>query len=199
MNDTSVHASPEWGTFRRWYFWIAGLLALLLALSWLMGYGPGGKACALPTPVVAAAPVVVAPPPPPAPVVEVAPPPVVAAPVVAAPVVAAAPVVVPPAARVYFGLDKTGLPGDVDKTLAEVVSFLKANAGAKASIAGFHDPSGDMAHNLDLAKNRAVNVRNQLQSFGIEADRIVMQKPAQTTGTGAPREARRVEVGVMMP
>ena len=193
MNDTTLQAAPEWGAFRRWYFLIAALLAALLLLMWLLGYGPGGSACKVPTLPVAAAEVA-------APVVA-APAAVVAAPVaasVAAPV-AAAPVALPPAARVYFGLDKTALPGDVDQTLSEVVAYLKANGGAKASVSGFHDPSGDQAHNEELALNRARGVRAQLDKLGIPNDRVVMQKPAATTGTGPAQEARRVEVSVLVP
>lgn len=198
MNDTTLQAAPEWGAFRRWYFLIAALLAALLLLMWLLGYGPGGSACKMPTAPVAmaevAAPVVAAP------AAVVAPPAAasVAAPVAATPV-AAAPVALPPAARVYFGLDKTALPGDVDNTLAEVVAYLKANGGAKASISGFHDPSGDKAHNEELALNRARAVRAQLEKLGIASDRVVMQKPEATTGTGPAQEARRVEVSVQAP
>lgn len=210
MNDTTVQAAPEWGAFRRWYILIAALLAALLLLLWLLGYGPGGSACKLPAapvavapaavtapPVVAAAPAVmpaaapavVATPPPPAPVAT-------PAPVTAA---VAAAVTAPPAARVYFGLDRTALPGDVENTLGRVVGYLKANSGAKASIAGFHDPSGAQAHNEELALNRARAVRGQMEKMGIANDRLVMQMPAATTGTGPPREARRVEVAVQAP
>jgi outer membrane protein OmpA-like peptidoglycan-associated protein len=192
MNDTTVQAAPEWGAFRRWYFLIAALLAALLLLMWLAGYGPGGSACKVPTLPVAAveapAPVVAAPAPAPAPAPVAAP---------AAPVAAA--VAPPPAANVYFGLDKTDLPGDVDQTLTQVVTYLKANDGAKALLSGFHDPSGDKAHNASLALNRARAVRAQLAKMGIADDRVVMAKPAETTGTGAPREARRVEVSVQVP
>ena len=191
MNNTTLQAAPEWGAFRRWYFIVAALLAALLLLLWLLGYGPGGSACKLPAAPVAAAPVAAA--------VVAAAPAVVAPPVaatVAAPTSAAA---MPPAARVYFGLDKTALPADVDKTLAALVAYLKANGSAKASLSGFHDPSGDQAHNEELALNRARAVRAQLEKLGVANDRVVMQKPMATTGTGAPQEARRVEVSVQAP
>jgi K(+)-stimulated pyrophosphate-energized sodium pump len=172
------------------HFWVALLLALLLAAMWLMGYGPGGSNCKpaavaeVAAPVAAAVtPAVV---PPPAPVVAPAP----------APVVAAAPAAAIPAAKVYFDLDKTNLPKDVDATLADVVAYLKGNADSKAKISGFHDPSGNKAHNEDLAKNRAVAVRGALDKAGIPEARVIMDKPAETTGTGQPREARRVEVTI---
>lgn len=193
MNDTTVQAAPQWSAFRRWYFLIAALLAALLLLMWLLGYGPGGAACKLPAAPVAVAPVIAAP---------VAAPVVAAVPAVAAPVAAPAPmaaVSLPPAAQVYFGLNKTDLPADVDKTLAEVATYLKAEGGAKAQISGFHDPSGDQAHNAELALNRARAVRAQLDKLGIANDRVTMQKPTATTGTGPASEARRVEVTVQVP
>ncbi len=205
MNDISMQTAPEWGAFRRWYFLVAAALAALLLLMWLLGYGPGGSACKLPAaPAVSAAPApaaapVPAPAPAPATVVTPAPAVVVAAAAPAAAPAAMAKVVTPPAARVYFGLNKTELPGDVDKTLTDVVAYVKANGGSKASISGFHDPSGDRAHNEALAFNRARAVRDQLDKLGVAGDRVVMQKPAASTGTGPPREARRVEVSVLNP
>jgi outer membrane protein OmpA-like peptidoglycan-associated protein len=172
------------------YMWVALLLAALLAILTFMGYGPGGSNCK------------------PAAVAEVAAPVVAAAPAAvpaSAPAPAAAPVavVVPasaiPAAKVYFDLDKTALPKDVDATLAEVQAYLKANSDAKAKIAGFHDPSGNKAHNEDLAKNRAKAVKTEFTKLGVAEDRLVMEKPMETTGTGDAKEARRVEVTVFKP
>ncbi len=212
MNDTTVQASPSWGTFRRWYLWVAALLALLLGLLWLSGYGPGGAACKLPMSVAAASVVPAVPA-----LAPVAPVPPVEAP---APVAAAAPAVtpatmpaavpppepvvaksvpVPPAARVLFGLSRTALPADVDSALSEVVSFLKRYPDSKVALAGFHDPSGNQAANEELALNRARAVRTRLDQLGIAVERVVMQKPAETTGSGPAAEARRVEVTVQMP
>ncbi|MCE2969925.1 MAG: OmpA family protein, partial [Burkholderiales bacterium] len=81
-------------------------------------------------------------------------------------------------------------------SLAPIVAYLQANAGAKAVISGFHDPTGNRDANQDLAKNRAKAVREQLKAAGIAEDRIVLQKPQETTGTGTDPEARRVEVSV---
>jgi outer membrane protein OmpA-like peptidoglycan-associated protein len=172
------------------YFWVALLLAALLAIMTFMGYGPGGSNC---KPAAAVAEVA-------APVAAAAAPAVVpaaVAPVVAAPAVAPASAI--PAAKVYFDLDKTALPKDVDATLAEVQAYLKANGDAKAKISGFHDPSGNKAHNEDLAKNRAKAVKTEFTKLGIAEDRLVMEKPMETTGTGDAKEARRVEVSVFKP
>jgi K(+)-stimulated pyrophosphate-energized sodium pump len=183
--------APEWNNFRRWWITIAVLLALLLLLLWLVGYGPGGAACkraiagaACDVPA-AAAPAAASP----------------AAPVVAAaaPVVAATPAAaaaVPPAAKIYFALDKAVVPADTTDILKAVVAYLKANPKAKALVSGFHDPTGSRARNEELALNRARAVRSALERAGIANDRVMMQKPTVTTGDGPPEEARRVEVSV---
>jgi K(+)-stimulated pyrophosphate-energized sodium pump len=192
--------SPAWVSFRRVYWTIAATLAVLLLLFWLMGFGPGGRACKIPglgaTTGSAPAKAAAAPAAPPAPAVRAAPAsqPAVAA-VAAAP--AAAPAVAPPpAAKLYFALDKNALPGNTVAALAPIATYLKANAQAKASISGFHDPSGNRARNEELALNRARAARGALERAGIERERIVMQKPTQTAGGGSPSEARRVEVSV---
>ena len=189
MEMTANNLFPQWGTYRRWHQIILWLAIAALALMWFAGYGPGGSACkplTISAPVAPSAPIVAAPAPAPVP----APPPVVAA----APVLAA--VALPPAARVYFDLDKFNLPTDAGTTMGEVISYLKANPGTKAVISGFHDPSGNRAHNEELALNRARSVRGELDRLGIPNDRVVMAKPVESTGTGEPREARRVEVSI---
>jgi K(+)-stimulated pyrophosphate-energized sodium pump len=196
---SSLDFSPEWNGFRRWYWIVAALLALLLLLLWFTGFGPGGSKCkqAMAGYCADNAPVVAAP----APAAVVATPAVVAAApaaVAAAPAaVAAAPVAAAlPAAVVYFAKDKFDMPIGADQKLVDVVGYLKANSNAKAVLSGFHDPSGNLAHNEELALNRARSVRASLEAAGIVKERVVMQKPAVTAGGGAPEEARRVEVSV---
>ena len=82
------------------------------------------------------------------------------------------------------------------KTLEMVVAYAKSNPGAKLAISGFHDPSGSQAANEDIAKNRAVAVREALKNVGIAEERVELKKPMATTGSGSPEEARRVEVSV---
>jgi K(+)-stimulated pyrophosphate-energized sodium pump len=183
------------GTRSALHLWVAILLALLLLVLWFMGYGPGGSKCQ-PAATVAAPAAQIAPPSaPPAP-----PPVAVAAAGTAAAVTSAASMAAvagSPTAKLYFGVDKTDLPEQTDKTLGEVVAYLKTNADAKASVSGFHDPSGSVARNEELALNRARAVRGALEKLGIPKERVVMQKPQQTSGSGKPAEARRVEVGVV--
>ncbi len=223
------------------HLWVALLLALLLLVSWFMGYGPGGSKCApvaqasggaaaavtaaaapaaAPAPAASAAtdsasppaasttgavapltvpappsppvpePVVItptpapAPPPPPAPKPELSP--------SAAPLVSVVPV-----ARIYFAVEKANLPKTASRDLARVVKYLKANPRAKAFVSGFHDPSGNRANNENLALRRAQAVAIAMQKMGVAKQRILLQKPEQTVGSGKSAEARRVEVGVV--
>jgi K(+)-stimulated pyrophosphate-energized sodium pump len=101
-----------------------------------------------------------------------------------------------PTVNVYFVTGKADLPGDPAQGLATVITYLKANSGAKASISGFHDATGDLAQNQELAKQRAMNVRSALVAMGIAEERLELRKPEQTQGSGSNASARRVEVRV---
>jgi K(+)-stimulated pyrophosphate-energized sodium pump len=215
MNNTNTSAS--WNSFRRVYWTIASVLAFLLLMTWIAGFGPGGRACKIPgmsssskaapsasatAPAAAAKPATSTTAAPAATSAATASPAasaVAAAAPVAKPAPAAAAAAPPPAAKLYFPLDKTTLPQNTVAALLPVVDYLKANDGAKASISGFHDPTGKRARNEELALNRARAARGALERAGIPRDRIVMQKPQVTTGSGGAAEARRVEVAVQLP
>jgi len=104
----------------------------------------------------------------------------------------------PPAAvteaRLYFDLAKYELPADALTTLAPLVSALQLNDNARLLISGYHDASGNLVANAELAKQRAFAVRELLMTAGVPADRIDMLKPLVTTGGADPQEARRVDV-----
>lgn len=97
-------------------------------------------------------------------------------------------------ARLFFDLDKSDLQADADSALAAAARSLSDAPGKKLLIAGFHDPSGNPAHNAELAKQRAKAVRAALVAAGTDAARVLMRKPEQTALGGPPDEARRVEV-----
>ncbi len=96
--------------------------------------------------------------------------------------------------RVFFELDKAELQPDASAALAPAIQALAEAPAKKLIIAGFHDPSGDAAHNAELAKQRAIAVRIALTALGAEAARVQLRKPEQTALDGPPEEARRVEV-----
>lgn len=96
--------------------------------------------------------------------------------------------------RVFFELDSADLQPDAPAALAPALQALAEAPAKKLVIAGFHDPSGDAAHNADLAKRRAIAVRLALVSQGADGVRVLLRKPEQTALGGPPEEARRVEV-----
>lgn len=101
-----------------------------------------------------------------------------------------------PVARIYFAVDQADLPDDAAAALMVLVNFLKSNPDAVAVVSGYHDSTGNAAHNLELAKGRAFAVRDMLVRQGIPLPRIDLAKPVETTGGGSMEEARRVEVSV---
>jgi K(+)-stimulated pyrophosphate-energized sodium pump len=96
--------------------------------------------------------------------------------------------------KFYFATGKADLAAGSGTALAEVATAVAA--GKRAVVSGYHDASGDPARNAELARLRAVAVRDALKAAGIAEDRIDLQKPEQTQAGGPAAEARRVEVVV---
>lgn len=96
--------------------------------------------------------------------------------------------------RVFFELDQAALQPDAQAALAPALQALSAEPAKKLIVAGYHDPSGDAAHNADLAKRRAIAVRLALLALGADAAKVQLRKPEQMELGGPPEEARRVEV-----
>ncbi|MEP7299005.1 MAG: photosynthetic reaction center cytochrome PufC [Burkholderiales bacterium] len=101
-------------------------------------------------------------------------------------------------AVLYFAVGSSALTEETSKGIAQLAESLKANAGAKLSISGFHSASGDLAQNQELAKQRAFSVRDALKAAGIAEDRVVLQKPmsAEANLAGGDPKARRVDVAL---
>lgn len=99
-------------------------------------------------------------------------------------------------AKVYFALGASALD-DADKgVVAKTVEALAAKPGSIVLLSGFHDPSGDPAQNAELAKQRAMAVRDALVAGGVAGERVKFRKPESTVGAGTPEEGRRVEIRV---
>ena len=98
------------------------------------------------------------------------------------------------AAKIYFATGKKDMPSDANESLDAALAFLKGKTGAKIDITGYTDKTGDQMANLELAKERAKAVRAALIAAGIAQDRINMKPPAEITGGGDNKEARRVEI-----
>ena len=119
--------------------------------------------------------------------------PAAAAPATAAP--AAAPSGAPMLAVVtlFFESGKADLPADAVSKLGPVSDQAKTT-GKKLKVSGYHDATGSLEQNQDLAKQRAFKVRDQLKSTGVAEDKIEMAKPELTQGSGDAAQARRVEI-----
>jgi K(+)-stimulated pyrophosphate-energized sodium pump len=102
----------------------------------------------------------------------------------------------PAPAKLYFASGKIDTPSEAAKVMEPVIAFLKANPDAKAAISGFHDSTGSVTVNEELAKNRAKVVRELLKGAGIAESRAELKKPEVVTGGGDNAEARRVEVSI---
>jgi photosynthetic reaction center cytochrome c subunit len=98
----------------------------------------------------------------------------------------------------YFGVGSPALEAPQAEGLKTVVASLKAQPAAKATISGFHSAAGTLAQNQELAKQRAFGVRDALVAAGVDAGRIALAKPQQTSANvgGEDPTARRVEVTV---
>ena len=94
--------------------------------------------------------------------------------------------------KFYFASGKADLAAGAVEALADAIAAGKA--GKKLVISGFHDATGNAAQNAELAKQRALAVRDALKTAGVAESGIELKKPEETTGSGNNAEARRVEV-----
>jgi outer membrane protein OmpA-like peptidoglycan-associated protein len=94
--------------------------------------------------------------------------------------------------KFYFASGKSDLAAGALVALGDAIAAAKA--GKRLVLSGFHDATGDPAFNAELAKKRALAVRDALVGAGVAESSLELKKPEQTTGTGNDAEARRVEV-----
>ena len=96
--------------------------------------------------------------------------------------------------KFYFASGKADLAAGAGDALLDVIK--EAKAGRKLVISGFHDATGDASKNAELARQRALAVRDALKAAGVTEQQIELKKPEQMTATGSNAEARRVEVNL---
>lgn len=99
--------------------------------------------------------------------------------------------------KLYFETGKSELPADGYETSLAVVKAMNAQLGGPLVLSGFHDATGDPARNAELAKQRAMVVRESLRRAGADMSRVRLRKPESTTGGGDDKEARRVEIRLL--
>jgi outer membrane protein OmpA-like peptidoglycan-associated protein len=105
-----------------------------------------------------------------------------------------APSIVRVLGKLHFEVGKADLPEDAPMLLRPAIRTARAIEGSKLVISGYHDASGDATANAELAKRRALAVRDMLVAAGISEQRIELAKPVITQGGADDAEARRVEV-----
>jgi membrane fusion protein (multidrug efflux system) len=101
----------------------------------------------------------------------------------------------PTAASINFA------PGSaiLDARALDVVQASAVNLKATTQpivITGYTDRTGNHAANVDLAKQRAIAVRDALVKAGVPAERLQMKEPLDITGSGTDTDARRVDIAV---
>lgn len=96
--------------------------------------------------------------------------------------------------KLYFDSGMAALPADAAPAMESAVKTLMTTPARKIVLSGFHDASGDAKTNAELAKQRALAVRQALVKLGADAKRVLLRKPESTTGEGSLQEARRVEI-----
>lgn len=94
----------------------------------------------------------------------------------------------------YFASGGAALPAEAQAELASVKAAVEAAPARKLVLSGFHDTTGDPAMNAELAKKRALAVREALKAAGVDGARIQLRKPESTADDGRPEHARRVEI-----
>jgi membrane fusion protein, multidrug efflux system len=107
------------------------------------------------------------------------------------------PISSPPGATlsVNFATGKYTLDAEAVRLLKGFAPAIKAGANP-IDVTGFADRTGNRAANVELARRRALAVRDALVHEGIAADRIRLKAPQDVTGPGSDREARRVDIAV---
>ena len=94
--------------------------------------------------------------------------------------------------KFYFASGKADLAAGAAEAMADLVKG--AQSGRKLVISGFHDATGDATKNAELARQRALAVRDALKAAGVAEAQIELKKPEPVTRSGSDAEARRVEI-----
>ena len=121
------------------------------------------------------------------------PPPPPPPPPVSAPAPAPAAVILP--VSVYFETAKFDLDAEAGAKISAAAEAIKKD-NLKIEITGYTDKRGDLAANEQLAKDRAVAVKNALVAAGVAESSVTMAKPffVEAGAPGADADARRVDI-----
>jgi len=95
--------------------------------------------------------------------------------------------------RVLFETGSFNLSAAAKSEIDKAVKAAMVDGSVKIALSGFTDRTGNAQANLELARNRAVAVRDALTTAGLPAARIEMRKPEFVIG-GADANSRRVDL-----
>lgn len=98
--------------------------------------------------------------------------------------------------KFYFASGSADLAEGANEALADVVKAV-LEAGKSVQISGYHDATGSAELNAELAKQRAMHVRDALLALAVPQEKLELSKPAEIQGDGSNAEARRVEVTLL--
>lgn len=98
--------------------------------------------------------------------------------------------------HIYFAVGQDRLPEEAADVLDRVAGVARSTTSNTVWVSGFHDASGNLADNQDLARRRAQAVLHALEANGVQRSRVVLNRPEQTTGGTDPAHARRVDIRV---
>jgi membrane fusion protein, multidrug efflux system len=99
-------------------------------------------------------------------------------------------------AVVHFASGKATLDADAEKVISNTAKSLKGLAST-IIITGYTDKNGGVDANVELAKRRALAVRDAFIQAGIPAAALRLQPPTQLTGSGSDADARRVDIAAV--
>lgn len=101
----------------------------------------------------------------------------------------------PSNAMVYFARGQSALDAPAQNTI-RMAAASYMGIGTMIVITGYADQTGNVAANVELAKQRALAVRNALVQSGIDPQRVRLAAPSTATGSGSADQARRVDIVV---
>jgi len=97
--------------------------------------------------------------------------------------------------KVYFETGSAAIGADGNAKLAAIAEAIKKD-NLKVGITGYTDRTGDVAKNEELAKSRALTVRDALKAAGVAEASMEMKPPmfVEVGAGGSDAEARRVDI-----
>ena len=94
---------------------------------------------------------------------------------------------------VHFASGRATLDASARQELERAAAALAGGNGA-IIITGYADRHGAAGANVELAKQRAIAVRDALAAAGVAAGRLMLKPPVEVTGSGSDEQARRVDI-----